>query len=141
MARRAGGTAQACRPMKPLAPHTLPTSGRVVVVSRHRGALDWLVRQGVSADQVLAHLSLECVRPGDVVVGTLPVHLAAELCARGARYFHLRVDLTFEQRGRELTAEEMESSSASLQEYRVEREPTHPVVATDSKVGSGSDRE
>lgn len=51
----------------------------------------------------------------------LPVSLAAEVCAKGARYLHLTLDLPPTARGRELTAEEMDVRGARLEEYRVER--------------------
>src|SRR5207249_10984084 len=39
--------------------------------------------------RTMTHLDLSDVLPGDVLIGTLPVHLAAEVCSRGARYLHL----------------------------------------------------
>jgi CRISPR-associated protein Csx16 len=33
------------------------------------------------------------VRAGDREIGSLPVHLAADVCVRGARYLHLSLDL------------------------------------------------
>lgn len=93
----------------------------VYFVSRHPGAREWVVRQGIAVDRVVEHLDLAEVGTGNVVVGTLPVHLAAEICARGARYLHLSLDLPPEQRGLELTAEDMQRFNARLEEYRVER--------------------
>ena len=61
------------------------------------------------------------VTPGDVVIGTLPVNLVAEVCARGARYLNLSLDLPPEARGRELTADELETFGARVEEYRVEQ--------------------
>ncbi|NLT65783.1 MAG: CRISPR-associated protein Csx16 [Acidobacteria bacterium] len=90
-------------------------------VTRHPGAVEWAARRGISADRTLIHLDLNQINPGDVVIGTLPVHLAAELCARGARYLHLAVDLPAERRGVELTADDLVCFNARLTEYRVER--------------------
>ncbi len=92
-------------------------------VTRHKGAVEWAERQGITTDQTLTHLDLNNIKPGDVVIGTLPVHLAAEVCARKARYLHLAVDLPNERRGLELTAEDMARFGARLAEYRVERIP------------------
>jgi CRISPR-associated protein Csx16 len=89
-------------------------------VTRHPGAVDWAERQGITA-RMVAHLDTGAVHPGDVVMGTLPVHLAAEICARGARYLHLSLDLPPEARGRDLSAEEMERFGAGLVEYAVRR--------------------
>lgn len=90
-------------------------------VSRHAGAADWARAQGLAVDRRLAHLELGEVRPGDVVIGTLPVHLAAQVCARGARYLHLVLELPPERRGRELSAADMAACGARLEEYRVQR--------------------
>lgn len=90
-------------------------------VSRHPGAVAWAARRGIGVDRRLAHLDVAMVRPGDTVIGTLPVHLAAEVCARGARYLHLSLDVPPEARGRELTADDMERFGARLEEYEVRR--------------------
>jgi CRISPR-associated protein Csx16 len=47
------------------------------------------------------------------------VQLAAEVCARGARYLHLRVDLPADARGRELQAHELQAYGARLEDYVV----------------------
>lgn len=88
-------------------------------VSRHPGALDWAAGEGVVVDRVVAHLDPETVQPGDVVIGTLPVHLAARVCARGGRYLHLSLELPPEQRGRELSAADLRRFGARLEAFRV----------------------
>lgn len=89
-------------------------------ISRHPGAVAWARRQGFPIDRVIGHLDPEILAPGDFVLGTLPVHLAAAVCARGARYFHLSLALPAEWRGRELSDEELGALGARLQEYRIE---------------------
>lgn len=89
-------------------------------VTRHHGALEWARGEGYSVEPV-AHLDPASIAPGDVVMGTLPVHVAADVIARGGRYLHLRLDLPAQLRGRELTADDMRRAGASLEEYRVER--------------------
>ncbi|BDI03599.1 CRISPR-associated protein Csx16 [Sphaerotilus microaerophilus] len=91
-------------------------------LSRHPGAVEWARRQGLAVDQWLAHLEVAQVQPGDTVIGTLPIHLAAQVCARGGRYLHLSLDLPVELRGRELTADELERAGARLEEFWVESE-------------------
>lgn len=93
-------------------------SARAFLVTRHAGALEWARRQGIDAEAV-AHLDPKEIRPGDTVLGTLPVHLVAEVCAQGGRYLHLVLDLPPEARGRDLTADDMERYGAHLQEFRV----------------------
>jgi len=87
-------------------------------ISRHTGAHDWASRQGFVAE-VVSHFDTEVVKPGDVVLGTLPVHLAAEVCQNGGRYFHLSMDVPASLRGQELTADMMEKLGASLTEFSI----------------------
>lgn len=87
-------------------------------VTRHPGAKEWLRRQGIEA-RAVAHLDPEWVANGDEVYGTLPLHIAAAVCARGARFFHLALDITHELRGQELDAATMEAMGARLVEYRI----------------------
>ncbi|MEQ8817874.1 MAG: CRISPR-associated protein Csx16 [Thalassobaculum sp.] len=94
-------------------------AGRTRFVTRHAGALEWARRLGVDAE-VVAHLDPADLQAGDVVMGTLPIQLAAEVCRRGGRYFHLVIDLPADLRGVSLTADDMQRLGASLQEYRVE---------------------
>ncbi|NYZ13548.1 CRISPR-associated protein Csx16 [Azospirillum sp. RWY-5-1] len=89
-------------------------------VTRHAGAVAWAARRGIAAEMV-DHLDIGRVRPDDVVMGTLPLHLAAAVCARGARFLHLELDLPPDARGRPLTADDMDRYGAALVEYRVER--------------------
>ena len=51
-------------------------------VTRHGGALEWAARHNIRIDHALSHLRIEEIQPGDVVIGVLPVHLAAEVCAK-----------------------------------------------------------
>lgn len=86
-------------------------------ISRHPGAREWAQQHGLHVDVQLRHLQPHIIKKDDTVFGTLPVNLAADLCARGARYFHLTMHLPVESRGKELTQKEMETFGASLIEY------------------------
>ncbi|MBS0212206.1 MAG: CRISPR-associated protein Csx16 [Proteobacteria bacterium] len=101
-------------------------------ISRHPGAIDWARAQGIDA-QWVRHLDLASVQSGDSVLGTLPIHLAAGVCERGARYVHLELDLPAQLRGCELDLAAMQRLSPRLVGYRVLRE-TNPVPAA----GDGS---
>ena len=92
-----------------------------IFVTRHAGAVEWARRRGVAADEMVAHLDPGRIAPGDIVIGTLPVHVAAEICARGGRYLHLSLNTPPEARGRELTAADMDRFGARLEEYEVRR--------------------
>lgn len=94
-------------------------------VSRHPGAREWAHRQSIPLDRQITHLDIQEIRPGDTVIGSLPVHLAAQVCARGARYLHLVLDLPPELRGRELDAEQMQQCGARIAAYHVAREKNH----------------
>jgi CRISPR-associated protein Csx16 len=89
-------------------------------VSRHPGAVEWARRKYLPVDLYVAHLDPDLLRPRDTVIGSLPVNLAATVCARGARYLHLSLNLPADLRGKELTAEQLEELGARVDEYRVE---------------------
>lgn len=88
-------------------------------ISRHPGTRDWAEAEGFRIDRWVEHLDPALLQPGDRVLGTLPVHLAAAVCARGARYYHLALDLPGDWRGRELTAAELREHGARLEPYVV----------------------
>jgi CRISPR-associated protein Csx16 len=90
-------------------------------ISRHPGALAWAADEGLFVDQVIAHLDPAIIQPGDTLIGSLPVNLAAEVCARGGRYLHLSLDLPPDLRGRELSVEQMRACGARVEEYQVRR--------------------
>mgnify|MGYP002280917826 CR=1 FL=1 len=90
------------------------------IVTRHRGATDWLLRYGFKGQEV-AHLDISLLKKGDLVIGNLPVHLAAEVCRKGARYFHLCVFVSVEKRGVEMTVDELERQGAHVAEYRISK--------------------
>ncbi len=98
------------------------SAGTIWFVSRHPGAVEWAARRRLIVDRQIAHLETAEVKPGDTVIGTLPVNLTAEVCRRGARYLNLSLDLPEAARGRELTADELERFGARLEPFLVERE-------------------
>ena len=90
-------------------------------VSRHPGAVEWAKHQNLVIDRWVAHLDPAEVCAEDVVIGTLPVNLAAAICDRGARYLHLSLKVPVAWRGRELSAEDLQRLDAQLQFYRIDR--------------------
>jgi len=108
---------------------------RVLLVSRHPGVQDWFSpgtyaamilqwgdRGSYGAIERIAHLpeeDIDLLGPGDIVVGTLPIQLAARVCGRDAIYVHLSLRVPPELRGTELTAEMMDACDAHLQRYEV----------------------
>lgn len=89
-------------------------------ISRHRGAVDWAKGKGIEA-KLVGHLDTSIIKAGDRVLGTLPVSIAAEVCERGGRYFHLSLNIPENRRGDELSAEDMEKFGAKLEEFVVRR--------------------
>lgn len=93
----------------------------VIFVSRHPGAQRWLEMQDTKVDYIVGHLEPGTVRPGDIVIGTLPVHLAAEVCRQGAQYWHLSMRVPPEWRGREFETEQMLRWQARLECFDIEK--------------------
>jgi CRISPR-associated protein Csx16 len=93
----------------------------VYFVTRHPGAVEWAHQNGITVDTQVMHLQTDQVASGDVVIGTLPVNLAAEVCDRGAHYMHVSMTVPAVWRGRDLTAAEMTACGAQIEEYRILR--------------------
>lgn len=99
----------------------------VYFISRHIGAIDWAKQQGLEVDQWVEHLSLQDIRPGDIVVGSLPIHLVAQLNVSGVRYLHLTIQVPASKRGQELTAKELQEFGACLTEFNVTERPNEDI--------------
>lgn len=91
-------------------------------ITRHQGAKDWAARQGFDAE-IISHFDTKIVEKGDIVLGTLPVNLIAEICERKGSYHHLVINIPAELRGVEMTADKMEELGATLEEFIVIRVP------------------
>lgn len=89
-------------------------SNNFVIISRHAGAIEWLARQGITGS-VIAQATAEDVR-GKVVVGNLPLHLAALAERIGSIDMP---NLAAADRGRDLTPEEMDAAGARISWYEV----------------------
>ena len=88
-------------------------------VSRHPGALEWRRQTQVPFDHHLPHLDIAQIHPGDTVIGSLPVNLAAEVCAKGAVYRHLSLKINANDRGRELSAAELDAYEVNIVTYEI----------------------
>ena len=58
-------------------------------ISRHQGAIDWIKKQSIHIDRFESHLDVNLIQAEDTVIGTLPIHLAAEVCQKGAKFYFL----------------------------------------------------
>ena len=106
--------------------NTAPTDERqslIWFVSRHPGALAWARQNGIVFDRHVAHLDPAIVGAGDTVIGSLPVNLAAEVCARGAQYWNLSLRVAEQDRGRELSADELQAYNATMENYEIRKLP------------------
>jgi len=90
---------------------------QTLFVSRHAGALDWLRAHHPELAEACRHVThaTPADLAGNIVIGTLPVHLAA-LCEE---YWHLEMDVPASLRGRELTVEDMEHCNCRITRYVV----------------------
>lgn len=94
----------------------------VYLVSRHKGAVEWMNHMGHQYDAHLTHLgSNDTLSAGDTVVGSLPINLVADLGERGISYLHLSLCIPEHLRGIELSAEQLSQLDAKLEPYTVER--------------------
>jgi CRISPR-associated protein Csx16 len=91
----------------------------VYFITRHPGAVTWAREEGVEVTQLIDHLEVECIQPGDTVVGTLPVNLAARVCAQGRRYLHLSLELPPNGAGGNCSAEDMRRFGARVEEFEI----------------------
>lgn len=88
-----------------------------LVVTRHKGAIEWLkckghIREG---DTILEEFKPEMVSEGDTVIGVLPLALAVQALERGARVYLLQLpQVPRELRGKELSVEEMDEYGTAL---------------------------
>lgn len=90
-------------------------------VSRHPGAHEWAEQKGIVIDRQIDHLDVDAIKPDDVVIGSLPVNLAARVCERGGRYLHLSLELPAALRGKELSTFELSELGAEIEEYLIKR--------------------
>lgn len=91
-------------------------------VSRHTGAIEWIKQQPQwQIDEFTPHLDATRIQAGDVVLGTLPLHLAAEVCSRGAKFYFLMLPQQFAERGNEHTVAAMSATGATLQRFEVKK--------------------
>ena len=42
-------------------------------ITHHPGARQWAAQEGIRVDDLVDHLDVNLIRPGDVIIGTLPV--------------------------------------------------------------------
>lgn len=94
----------------------------IYFITRNPGANDWAEQIGLAVDEVTDRLDAGRILVGDTVIGALPVHQAADVCARGGVYLHLSLDQTADNNSQEgLTAEQIRIGHARIDQYLVRR--------------------
>jgi CRISPR-associated protein Csx16 len=88
-------------------------------VTRHAGAQEWARRHGFGNVETLDHLDAQIINSDDIVIGALPPQLAAAVIDRGGAYHHLIMDVPATERGKELSADDMERFGARVQRFMV----------------------
>lgn len=95
----------------------------VYAITRHAAAAEWLIKQGYDAT-VISHADddfwSDTLRAGDVLIGTLPMHLAAQAVAiTGKPFGFLSVNVPPDLRGTELTMDQMIQCNARIDWFDV----------------------
>ncbi len=60
----------------------------IYLISLRPATIEW-IQQHTQVDWIIEHLDIKITQAGDTVIGTLSVHLAAQVYGRGRRYYHL----------------------------------------------------
>jgi len=123
-----------------LLPGMASTTGRmdmtVYFVSQHERIQRWARIMNAKGgklphriDQAVENIDPEHLQPGDVVMGTLPMHVAAALESRGIAFWALDLHVPPQDRRKELSATELAKLGATLTRYRVSKDGQHAVKA------------
>ncbi len=89
---------------------------RTIIVTTHKGLVEWLARQGITGE-VLERVTGQQVR-GARIIGTVPLHLAAE-AAEIVIVKLANAPKGLKQERVDLTADELDAAGARLVRYRV----------------------
>ena len=95
---------------------------KIVIVSRHQGALNWLKKHHPEFDNVeyFSHINEKDIKD-NIVIGTLPINLAK----LAKEYWHLSMSIPSEMRGVELTIEDMENLDCKIEGFIIKRYCKH----------------
>ena len=87
-------------------------------VSRHAGTVEWAKLNGIECE-VVSHFNVEMLPCN--VIGTLPIHLVAEVCENGGSYHNCQIEIPADRRGTELSCQDLIDFGCVLVEYTAER--------------------
>lgn len=95
----------------------------MLLVSRHEGARQWLLREAESRGwrpvRLVAHLEEGEWRGARGVAGTLPLSVIAQLCAAGVPVWQIDLPQDAASRGAEMSAADMVARGARLRQVRL----------------------
>ncbi|MDN3651363.1 CRISPR-associated protein Csx16 [Thalassotalea ponticola] len=95
---------------------------KTLFVSRHLATIEWAKVNGLNIDAWVEHLDESvALKPGDHVIGTLPINIVEKLNSQGVTYSHFSLDIKKDLRGKELTMEQLLSCQPRLDSYSVTR--------------------
>ncbi len=89
-------------------------------MSRHPSTINWLTHKLPRVDRVESTLSIESLNGKDCVYGNLTAHLIAQINNKGARYFHVLINIPLELRGEELNSDELSALKPEIAEINAQ---------------------
>jgi putative CRISPR-associated protein (TIGR02620 family) len=95
---------------------------KTIIVTRHPGLVEVLKKDHFIEGEVIPHATPEQIK-GNIVVGVLPLHLAALASVVGV----IDLNIPAELRGTELSAQQIREFSMGLTWYRVTQTDPTPV--------------
>ena len=96
----------------------------MIVVSRHRGTIEY-VKMFFPDAEVIEHLTdVNDIPRGSIVIGNLPITLINRILERGCRFIYVSLNIPKEMRGRELSIEELDKYIEFIEIKRLELEKT-----------------
>lgn len=91
-------------------------------VTRHSATKVWAKEQEIKVDHWLEHISeLSLFNEGDVIYGTLPIQIAAQLCNQGVRYGHFSLQVPPCMRGVEFSVEQLSSFQPKIEFFSIQK--------------------
>lgn len=94
----------------------------IYFICRHQGTIEWIKKQkNIKIDVFLEHLDLREteIRAEDTVIGILPIDIAAQVCAKGAKFYALKIHQELSERGQIFSADKVEKMNVSLRRFQV----------------------
>lgn len=95
------------------------------IITRHTASIQWIKNNLPNAQDTIviqSHLNPDSIQKKDTVIGVLPLHIIADITARGADFYSLDITCPPELRGKELNLQTLENLHPKLTKYKVKKE-------------------